>query len=199
MASAATYSRTGRIAMWGLASANMYIELSDGDDDYVNDVIAIAAWAGATGALWIPEIVPWLVGRGVHAGSGAALSAIRGIAPYAGAAVTAAAPITAGYAIGAVAGTAIANRVWGEEGAQTAMGFYSAGLLPGTEAPDLTDYQYIFKPTAPGGPVSLYDVAEKGIKTTVLVVRKVLSERPKTYRHPSPYMIQAIHHSEPRL
>jgi hypothetical protein len=74
-------------------------------------------------------------------------------------------------------GTAVSASIWGDEGAQTALGFYSGGLLPGTEAPDLTDYQYIFKPTAPGGPVSLYDVAKKGFDNTVLLGRDILRKR----------------------
>ena len=168
-------------------------ELTDGDNDYINDMIAIGAWAGATGALWIPEIVPYMVGRGIHHGSAAGWSALRAGAPYAGSAVTAIAPATAGAMIGAVVGTAISREIWGEEGAQTALGFYSGGLLPGTEAPELSKYQYIFKPTAPGGPVSAYDVAETGVKNTVLVVRKAvnwyLGKRPYTYTHPSPFMI----------
>jgi hypothetical protein len=165
--------------MWGYASANMYRELTDGDDDYLKDVFAISLWAGATGALWMPEVGSYIVGRSVS-GIGVGMRAgARLAAPYAGAAVTAAAPVVVGYAIGAVVGTAIANEVWGEEGAQTAMGFYSGGLLPGTEAPDLTDYQYIFKPTAPGGPVSLYDVAEAGVKTTLTTGHKLWKKRPR--------------------
>ena len=167
MATAAIYSRDGRIAMWGLASAHMYQELTDGEGDYLNDIIAIAAWGGATGALWIPEVVPYMVGRGLHAGSAAAWNAVRAAAPYAWVAVTAAAPFTAGYTIGATVGTAIANKIWGEEGAQVALGFYSGGSLPGPDAPNLTDYQYIFKPTAPGGPVSAYDVGKKGVDNTL--------------------------------
>lgn len=97
------------------------------------------------------------------------------------------APIGVGIAIGATAGTAISAAIWGEEGAQVALGFYSAGTLPGTEAPDLRDYQYIFKPTAPGGPVSLYDVAEAGARGTSRGLGWLWSNRPQP--RGSPYLI----------
>lgn len=81
----------------------------------------------------------------------------------AGAIISIAAPITAGYMIGAVAGTAISQAVFGDEGAQTAMGFYSGGLLPGTEAPTLATYGNLLRPseTDVAGPVEIYqDVKE---------------------------------------
>jgi hypothetical protein len=191
MASAATYSRTGRIAMWGLATTYTYYELTDGDDDYINDVLSLGAWAGATGALWIPEIVPWVIGRGVHYGAAAGMSGLRIAAPYVSAAATAAASVAAGAAIGATAGTAISAAIWGEEGARTALGFYSGGTLPGTEEPNLSDFQYIIKPTAPGGPVSLYDVAEIGLKGTLRGIGWLHSKAPAMPSRAqwNPYMI----------
>jgi len=130
--------------------------------------------------IWFPGVVD----RGVASGVG--WSATRAAA-LAGRAVTAVAPLTAGYMIGAAAGTAVAGTIWGEEGAQTALGFYSAGTLPGTEAPDLSDYQYIFKPTAPGGPVSLYDVAEAGARGTARGLGWLWSHRPQP--RGNPYLI----------
>lgn len=175
------YAVRGRWILWGAASANMYLELTDGEGDYLTDALAIAGWGMATGALIIPEIGSSIVG---WVGTKAAQTA----APIIGRVAMFTAPFAAGYMIGATVGTAISYAIWGEEGAQTALGFYSAGLLPGTDAPDLTDYQYIFKPTKPGGPVSLYDVGEAGVKATILTARKLWNKRIR-YSNPNPFMI----------
>ena len=170
------YVLRGRLVLQGVLTANMVSELSDKEDDYLNDAMAIGTFTIGTFTLWTPigpRVVGWTVTK-----VGAA------VASATGAVVTAVAPITAGYLIGATAGTMIANEVWGEEGAQTALGFYSGGLLPGTEAPDLTDYQYIFKPTEPGGPVSAYDIGKKGIDLTLLSIKKFVDRMPRTRRHP---------------
>lgn len=187
----AVYDSRGRWALWTAASANMYLELTDDEGDYLNDAISIAGWGMATGALLVPELLPRIVGFGVTHGWKGARFVGATVAPYVGAAVSnVIAPIATGYAIGAVVGTVVAEEIWGEEGAQTAMGFYSGGLLPGTESPDLSDYQYIFKPTAPGGPVSLYDVAETGATTTVTLARKWWHGLPgNRYRRDHPYHI----------
>ena len=185
----AEYAVRGRWALWGAASANMYLELTDDEGDYLNDALAIGAWGMATGALVIPEIgsslIGWGLTRGAQGGLWAAGILGRGVATV----TTAAAPVAAGAAIGAVVGTGISYAIWGEEGAETALGFYSGGLLPGTEAPDLTDYQYIFKPTAPGGPVSAYDVGKQGIDLTRKGLKKAWRRRPRMYRHPRLWMI----------
>ena len=178
----------GRLVLQGA----VFVDLYGDTQDYLETdkgVVATSKYSwelmkggAASLAIWYPGVID----RGIATGIGWA--AIRaGHLTWIG--TTIVAPITAGYVIGATVGTAIANEIWGEEGAKTALGFYSAGLLPGTETPDLTDFQYIFKPTAPGGPVSLYDVAEQGIENTVLLVRKYLEQRPTMYKHPSPYMI----------
>jgi hypothetical protein len=180
MTSIATYASRGRYMLWGAATAHMYHELTDDEGDYINDALAIGGWVVATGTLIVPEGFATLVGWAGTKSMSAITWTGRAVAPYVGSAVsTVVAPVATGYAIGATAGTVIANEIWGEEGAQTALGFYSGGLLPGTEAPDLTDYQYIFKPTAPGGPASLYDIAEKGVEVTVLTVRKIINSRPR--------------------
>ena len=188
----AVYDSRGRWALWGMVTLGTYQELTDGEDDYLNDLVAIGGWSLATGALLIPELVPRIVGFGLtHSGS-ALRWAGSAAAPYVSAAVsTVVAPVAAGYLIGATVGTMIANQIWGEEGANVALGFYSGGLLPGTDAPTLSDYQYIFKPTAPGGPDSLYDVAETGFKNTVLLASKWWNERPgyDYRRRGSPYMM----------
>jgi hypothetical protein len=188
----AVYDSRGRWALWGMVTLGTYQELTDGEDDYITDLVHIGGWALATGALMVPELVPRMVGFGLTHSWSALRWAGAAVAPYVGAAVsTVVAPVAAGYLIGATVGTAIANEIWGEEGAQVALGAYSFGMLPGTEAADLSDFQYIFKPTAPGGPTSLYDVAETGLKTTVLVASKWWNERPgyDYRRRGSPYLM----------
>ena len=175
------YAVRGRWILWGASSAFMYQELTDDEGDYLTDALAIAGWGMATGALIVPEIGSSIVGW-------VGTKATQAVAPIIGRVSMFIAPFAAGYMIGATVGTAIASKVWGDEGAQVALGFYSGGLLPGTEAPDLSDYQYIFKPTAPGGPVSLYDVTKKGSQLTGMMLTKWFN-RIRGYHHPNPYMI----------
>jgi hypothetical protein len=164
------YAGRGRWVVWTGAALHLHRELTDGESDYHMDALALAAFGFATANLFVPNIqdsaIGWVATRAASAGW---------------ALTTAAAPITAGYMIGATVGTAIANEVWGEEGAQTALGFYSGGLLPGTETPDLTDYQYIFKPTAAGGPVSLYDVGQAGVRGTLREIGRFRKNYPSFY------------------
>lgn len=176
------YVIRGRLVMQGVLATHLYFELTDDDDDYLMDALAVGSFAIGTFTLWQPVLKAGLVGW-------AATAAAETTAVAAGSVITAAAPVAAGAAIGAVVGTGVSAAIWGEEGAQTAMGFYSYGMLPGTEKPTLSDYQYIFKPTAPGGPVSAYDIGKKGIDTTVITIRKLWSKRPRLYRHPHPWMI----------
>jgi len=183
MTSIATYATRGRYILWGMATAHMYHELTDDEGDYIKDALAIGSWVVATGALAVPEGFATLVGWG----GSRTLSGIAGmgrvVGPYIGKAFsTVVAPVATGYVIGATVGTVIANEVWGEEGAQTALGFYSGGLLPGTESPDLTDYQYIFKPTAPGGATSLYDLAATNVTGGVLTLKATYKKRPEYIR-----------------
>ena len=159
------YVIRGRMILQGVLATHLYLELTDDEDDYLMDALAIGSFAIGTFTLWAPVLKAGAVGW-------TATVAVEAATPIAATAVTAAAPIAAGYMIGATAGTVIANEIWGEEGAETALGFYSGGLLPGTEAPDLTNYKYIFMPTEPGGPVSLYDVGKKGVDLTVISIKK---------------------------
>jgi hypothetical protein len=172
------YRLRGRLVLQGYVALELYGDIQDyqKSDKGMKDT-AVISWeigkAGlASAVIWYPAAV-----------AGAKASGVGWVATRAalamGSAVTIAAPFTAGYVIGATAGTAIANEVWGEEGAQTALGFYSGGLLPGTETPDVTDYQYIFKPTKPGGPVSLYDVAKKGYENTLRGLGWAVDKRPR--------------------
>ena len=155
---------------------------SDKDPSDAAELIASSAWhTGMMGLqtmlVWLPLAKPYAVGW----------TATK-LAPTVQVVAAGAAAVTTGYAIGAVTGTVIANEIWGEEGAQVAMGFYSGGLLPGTEAPDLSDYQYILKPTAPGGPDSLYDIGKQtfdGLKSTGKALW--LKSRPRRRRRFNPF------------
>jgi len=176
------YVLRGRMILQGVLATHLYMELTDDEDDYLMDAFAVGSFAIGTFTLWAPVLKAGAIGW-------SATVAAEAVLPVAASAATSAAPLAVGYVIGATAGTAISGAIWGEEGAQTALGFYSGGLLPGTEAPDLTDYKYIFKPTAPGGPVSLYDVGKKGVDLTVLSIKKAWRKRPRRYLHFNPHMI----------
>lgn len=172
----------GRMTMQGIVTTPLISELTDGEGDWINDTLAIASWTVATAAIWKPVIVMAAKGGLIVAGVEAAATATNAV-------ITATAPVAAGYAIGAVTGTVIANEIWGEEGAQVAMGFYSGGLLPGTEAPTFSDYQYIVKPTKPGGPNSLYDMGKSaaiGFKNALGSVIAKRKRRPLFY-NPTPF------------
>jgi len=166
----------GRLTLTGLATAEMLWDINQNTDDPISDATDVAWWGVELALIWNPVLKPAAIGAGLRT----ALSSVVFS--------TIIAPVAAGYMIGATVGTAISYAIWGEEGAETALGFYSAGLLPGTDAPDLTDYQYIFKPTKPGGPVSLYDVGEAGLKATILTARKLWNKRVR-YSNPNPFMI----------
>lgn len=167
----------GRLTLQGLATAELVVDLNQRQGDTLSDAYDIAWYGIETAMIWNPYLKPAAIGAGLRTAAGSTVVS------------TVIATVAVGYAVGAVAGTAVSTAIWGEEGAQTAMGFYSVGLLPGTEAPDLTDYQYIFKPTAPGGPTSLYDIGKKGKDLTVLGLRKLWSNRPRLYRNPNPWMM----------
>lgn len=179
------YVMRGRMIMQGVITTHLYYELTDDEDDYLMDALAVGSFAIGTFTLWAPVAKAFAVGW-------TATVAAEAVAPIAASAVTAAAPFAVAYVIGATVGTTVAAAIWGEEGAQTALGFYSLGTLPGTEAPTLSTYKYIFKPTAPGGPVSLYDLGKKGVELTALSIKKAsdtIPRRPRLYRHPNPFMI----------
>lgn len=160
----------GRLTLTGLATAEMIWDINQNTNDPFSDAADIGWWGVEMAMIWNPVLKPAMIGAGVRGAAGSTTVS------------TVLAPVAAGAAIGSVVGTGVSYSIWGEEGAQTALGFYSGGLLPGTEAPDLTDYQYIFKPTAPGGPVSLYDVGKKGVKNTILLARGIWRRRPRVLR-----------------
>lgn len=167
----------GRIALQSAATARFIWNINQDTNDPFSDAVDFIWFAGESALIWNPILKPAAIGTALRMSAGSTLVS------------TVLAPVAAGVAIGATAGTAISGAIWGEEGAQTALGFYSAGTLPGTEPPTLTDYQYIFRPTAPGGPVSAYDVAEAGVRGTARGLGWLWGKRPQMYTHPSPYMI----------
>jgi hypothetical protein len=150
----------GRLTIQAYMTVGLIGELTDDDeDDFLSDAAAISGYGVSTAILWAPTLKPALVGAGTRAAARTAIAAGTRVGAVAARAASLVAPVALGYAAGALVGTAISKAIFGDEGAKTAMGFYSGGTLPGTEAPDLSKFQYIFKPTAPGGPRSLYDVA----------------------------------------
>ena len=153
------------MALQTAATAKFIWNVRKDTDDPVSDTIDFIWFAAESALIWNPLLKPAAIGTGLRMSLSSTLVS------------TVIAPVAAGYMLGATAGTAVAGTIWGEEGAQTALGFYSGGTLPGTEAPNLTDYQYIFKPTAPGGPVSLYDVAEAGARGTARGLGWLWSQR----------------------
>lgn len=150
----------GRLTIQAYMTVGLIGQLTDDDeDDFLSDAAAISGYGVSTAILWAPTLKPALVGAGTRAGARIGVAAGARIGAVAARSASLAAPVVLGYAAGALIGTAISKALFGDEGAKTAMGFYSGGTLPGTEAPDLSKFQYIFKPTEPGGPRSLYDVA----------------------------------------
>lgn len=139
-------------------------------DDPISDAIDTIWFAAETAMIWNPLLKPAALGTALRMTAGSTLVS------------TVLAPLAAGYAIGATVGTGVSGAIWGKEGAQVALGFYTGGLAPGTEKPDLTDYQYIFRPTEPGGPVSAYDVAKAGINNTLRGIVRMWGNREYTLR-----------------
>lgn len=164
----------GRIFLQTIATAHLISELKEEEGDTLSDAYDIAWFALESAMIWNPFLKAEIIGAGLRVTAGSGIVS------------TVVAPVAVGYAIGAVAGTVVADAIWGEEGAEVALGFYTLGLAPGTEAADLSDYQYIFKPTAPGGPVSLYDVAKEGVKGTGRILDSLWRHRP---RLGNPYLI----------
>jgi hypothetical protein len=156
----------GRMTLQGIATAELVYDLNQKEGDTLSDAFDIGWYVAETMMIWNPYLKPGFIGAAVRTTAGSTVVS------------TVLAPVAAGAMIGAVGGTVIANEIWGEEGAQTALGFYSLGMLPGTEAPELETYKYIFKPTEPGGPTSAYDVVKAGWDLTVLGARRLWSKRP---------------------
>ena len=157
----------GRIALQTYITYPLVRELTDKEGDYLNDAQAIGQYTVGTILIWTPKWKPIAVGAGVRWSAGVA-----------GTALTAAAPIMAGYAIGATVGTAVSSKLFGDEGAQVALGFYSMGLLPGTDAPTLATYGNLLKPseTSTPGPV---DLATAGLSAVKLQLRKLQLKIPR--------------------
>jgi hypothetical protein len=146
----------GRLILMGFIIDDYYGDVREyqkSDKDVV-DKTKFLYETGKTTIATITVMAPlWkttMIGAGARIGAGWAAAKASAIA-------TAAAPITAGYVIGATVGTVISEQLFGDEGAQTALGFYSLGLLPGTEAPTLSTYGNLLRPseTDVKGPVEI--------------------------------------------
>ena len=156
----------GRLSLQAYITYPLVRELTDKEGDYLSDAQAIGQYTVGTILIWIPKWKPIAVGAGVRWGAGVALSA-----------TTIAAPFLAGYAIGAAVGTTASSKLFGDEGAQTALGFYSLGLLPGTEAPTLGTYGNLLRPseTSTPGPIDLISQGVMAVKTKL---RKIQIKTP---------------------
>ena len=122
----------GRMVMQGVLTAGYATSFNRAGDEYlssdknpydagrfISHVFGSTLVFGAgTIGIWAPTVKAGVVG------SIATTVVVRSLA-VTGAAVTAVAPLAAGYAIGATAGTVIANEVWGEQGASDALDFYT--------------------------------------------------------------------------
>jgi len=104
----------GRLALQGVIIHDLHSELTDGTMDPHEDAWAIGKAVASSFFIWQPVAKAGVVGAAVSTSAAAA-----------GAVVTAVAPVTLGYAIGATAGTVVANEIWGPEGASDAIDFYS--------------------------------------------------------------------------
>jgi len=155
----------GRIALQTYITYPLVRELTDKEGDYLSDAQAIGQYTIGTILIWTPRWKPIAVGAGVRWAAGVALST-----------TTIAAPVLAGYAIGSAIGTAASSKLFGDEGAQTALGFYSLGLLPGTEAPTLETYGNLLRPseTSTPGPI---DLISQGVMAVETKLRKFQIKR----------------------
>jgi len=172
----------GRLILMGFIVDEYYGDIREyqSSDKTLDDKIELAYETSkatiATVTVWAPLWKTTLIGTGGRVFGTWALA-------KAGAIATVAAPITAGYMIGAAVGTAISQQLFGDEGAQTALGFYSLGLLPGTEAPTLDTYGNLLRPseTDVPGPV---DLVQDAVETVSVLVNFILKGIPRSPRRP---------------
>lgn len=195
MTSFVSYVLRGRIVAQTVITTNYVYQVGkdvqqykQSDRDVWDTGTLIGSVALQTAALGVGTVATWYPAKKAAAVGWLATKSLRGAGALAGRAVMAVAPITAGYMIGATVGTGISYAIFGDDGAQTALGFYSMGILPGTEAPKLSTYSNLLRPseTSTPGPVDLFNQAWQGTK---VLVNKILSDRPDMYTHPNPYMI----------
>jgi len=174
----------GRLVMQGvllggyLASSDRSADkYRDSDKDPIDTMIVISEVFGAsiimgagTIGIWAPAAKAAVVGN-------IATVAVTATANVTGAAVTAIAPVATGYAIGAVAGTVIANEVWGEDGAADAIDFYT-GQGNYSEYFDVTGnistiVDLGIKPTISKTKKKVKTTVKKGIKTVEQTVKQI--------------------------
>lgn len=187
----------GRLVMQGILTAGYVTSFDRAGDKYLDsDRDAIDAgrlissvgfstliYGAGTIGIWAPAIKAGVVGT-------VATTAVTTTATVAGAAVTAVAPIAAGYAIGATTGTIIANEVWGEEGAEHALDFYT-GQGNYSEYFDVTGnistiVELGIKPTISKTKKKVKTTVKKGVKTVERTVKHIARglqlRRPKQRR-----------------
>jgi membrane-associated protease RseP (regulator of RpoE activity) len=180
----------GRLVMQGILSAGYITSFDrsadkylDSDKDPIDTAIVFGEVFGSTvlfGAgtigVWAPAVKAGVVGS-------IATTAITATGKVAGAAVTAAAPIAAGYAIGAVAGTAIANEVWGEEGAADAIDFYTGQ----------GNYSEYFDVTG-----NISTIVDLGIKPAITKTKKKIKKGIKTVEQTVKHIARGLQLRRPK-
>lgn len=161
----------GRITLQGMATAKLWWELNEEQDDPLSDAVDIAQYLGETALIWTPAVKPWGVGAAIRAG-GTVATTVAGSTVVS----TVIAPVALGYAIGAVVGTAIANEVWGEEGAQDAIDFYTGQADYGAYFDVAGNLQTIYEL---GIKPAVIDTVETGVSSVKQIIRNVMLKRPK--------------------
>jgi len=197
MTSYVSYVLRGRIAAQTVITTNYIYQVNKDVQDYKasdkstwDTGTLIGSVALQTAALGVGTVATWYPAKKAFAVGWLATKSLSGVGAVAGRAAMVVAPITAGYMIGAVIGTGISYAIFGDDGAQVALGFYSLGMLPGTEAPTLDTYSNLLRPseTSTPGPV---DLVNRVIQGGLIIGRKWWEERPGyDYRtRGSPYLM----------
>ena len=180
----------GRLVLMGFIIDDYYGDIREyqKSDRGTDDKLELAYETGKTAIATVTVLAPlWkttVIGAGVRIGAGWALARAGALVATT---ATILAPITAGYMLGATVGTAVSQQLFGDEGAETALGFYSLGLLPGTEAPTLATYGNLLRPseTDVKGPV---DYINDVIRTGKVIGSGIWNRRPTRY-YKNPFMI----------
>jgi len=181
----------GRLVMQGALTATYVSNFDSQADKYLAsekdewDVmvflggvsISTTIYGAGTIGIWQPAVKAAVVGSLATTVVNSGLAVIGSAATAGGAVVTAAAPVAAGYAIGATAGTVIANEVWGEEGAADAIDFYT-GQGNYSEYFDVTGnistiIDLGIKPTISKTKKKVKTTVKKGIKTVEQTVKQI--------------------------
>lgn len=197
MTSYVSYVLRGRIAAQTIITTNYIYQVNKDVQDYKagdkstwDTGTLIGSVALQTAALGVGTVATWYPAKKAFAVGWLATKSMRGLTLWSFQVARVVTPVTVGYLLGAAIGTGISYAVFGDDGAQTALGFYSGGMLPGTEAPTLETYSNLLRPseTSTPGPVDLVNQVVQG---GLIIGRKWWHERPGyDYRtQGSPYLM----------